>query len=130
MKDLRFPRPEDFDLQKHLSKSFGVYQGDGEVCVTVRFLPSVARYVEESTWHPSQKLTKQRDGSLIAEFTLDGTEEIKRWIMSFGKHARVLEPASLRLEIIEELTCSLTAQDSNGSDIPRKRPSAAPSCKA
>ena len=67
---------------------------------------------------------------MIAEFTVDGTEEIKRWIMSFGKHARVLEPASLRLEIIEELTCSLTAQDSNYSDIPRKRPSAAPSCKA
>jgi len=72
-----------------LAKSFGVFHGDGEVRVRVRFLPAVARYVEESTWHPSQKLTKHRDGSVIAEFQLDGTEEIKRWIMSFGKQAQV-----------------------------------------
>ncbi len=110
LKDQRFQRPEDFDLQKHLSKSFGVYQGDGEVCVRVRFLPPVARYVEESTWHPSQKLTKQRDGSLIAEFTLDGTEEIKRWIMSFGKYAQVVEPGELRDQVVEELREALESQ--------------------
>jgi predicted DNA-binding transcriptional regulator YafY len=72
------------------------------VRVKVRFLPAVARYVEESTWHPSQKLTRQRDGSVIAEFTLDGTEEIKRWIMSFGKQAQVMKPDELRDEIVEE----------------------------
>ena len=94
--------PRTFDLQKHLAKSFGVFHGDGEVCVKIRFLPAVARYVEESTWHPSQKLTQQRDGSVIAEFTVDGTEEIKRWIMSFGKHAQVLEPQKLRDEIAGE----------------------------
>jgi predicted DNA-binding transcriptional regulator YafY len=103
LKDQRFQRPEEFDLQKHLAKSFGVFQGDGEVCVKVRFLPAVARYVGEATWHPSQKLTRQRDGSVVAEFTLDGTEEIKRWIMSFGKCAQVLEPEELRHEIIQEL---------------------------
>ena len=121
LKDQRFQRPEDFDLQKHLSKSFGVYQGDGEVCVTVRFLPSVARYVEESTWHPSQKLTKQRDGSLIAEFTLDGTEEIKRWIMSFGKYAQVVEPGELRDQVVEELREALASQE--GSSAVRGRSS-------
>jgi len=125
LKDQRFQRPEDFDLQKHLSKSFGVYQGDVEVCVNVRFLPAGARYVEESPWHPSQKLTKQRDGSLIAEFTLDGIEEIKRWIMSFGKHAQVMEPAELRDEVVEELKEALAAQEGRsagkGRSSERKR---------
>ena len=103
LKDERFQRPEDFDLQQHLSKSFGVFPGDGEVRVKVRFLPAVARYVEESTWHPSQKLTRQQDGSVIADFTVDGTEELKRWIMGFGKHATVLDPAALRQEVVSEL---------------------------
>ena len=76
----------------------------------------MARYVEESTWHPSQKLTRQRDGSVIAEFTLDGTEEIKRWIMSFGKQAQVLEPEGLRDEIVEEWKEAIAAQD---TDVPR-----------
>jgi predicted DNA-binding transcriptional regulator YafY len=102
LKEQRFERPEGFDLQKHLSKSFGVYHGDGEVRVRILFLPTVARYVQESTWHPSQKLVKQRDGSVMAEFTVDSTEEIKRWIMSFGKQARVLIPQSLRLAILAE----------------------------
>ena len=109
LKDQRFQRPEDFDLQKHLSRSFGVFQGDGEVSVKVHFLPAVARYVEESTWHPSQKLTKQRDGSVLAEFHLDGTEEIKRWIMSFGQNAVVLEPSDLSSEIAGEASVMVSA---------------------
>jgi proteasome accessory factor B len=118
LKDQRFRRPEDFDLQKHLSKSFGVYHGDGHVCVKVRFLPAVARYVEESTWHPSQKLIRQRDGSLIAEFTLDGTEEIKRWIMSFGKYAQVVEPEVLRDEIVAEWKDAVAEQDGAAHERP------------
>jgi predicted DNA-binding transcriptional regulator YafY len=53
--------------------------------------------------HASQKLKTERDGSVVAEFHLDDTEEIKRWIMSFGKHATVLEPAELQDEILEEV---------------------------
>ena len=63
----------------------------------------MARYVEESRWHPSQKLTRQKDGSLLAEFDLSSTEEIKGWILSFGRHAVVEEPEELRCEMEEEL---------------------------
>lgn len=100
---VHFQRPEDFDLREHLAKSFGVFQGDGEVHVKVRFAASVARYVTESNWHSSQQLTPQKDGSLLAEFDLAHTEEIKRWIQSFGKHAVVLEPESLRTDIQNEM---------------------------
>ena len=41
----------------------------------------------------------QRDGSLIAKFQLFDTQEIKRWIMSFGSSATVLEPQELAEEI-------------------------------
>jgi predicted DNA-binding transcriptional regulator YafY len=110
--NVHFQRPDDFDLQKHLAKSFGVYHGDGDVKIKVRFAPAVARYVSESNWHESQKLTPQKDGGLVAEFQLSDTEEIKRWIMSFGQHAVVVEPESLRGEIVDELD-SLVAAYSN-----------------
>jgi len=102
-----FQPPEDFDLSRHLSSSFGIFQGDGVVAVKVRFSPTVARYVQESIWHPSQQLTLGRDGSILAEFQLDGTEEIKRWILSFGRHAEVLEPAELSESIVTEARCLL-----------------------
>lgn len=102
LEELRFERPADFDLSRHFAKSFGVFQGDGNAHVKVRFSPAVARYVQESNWHASQKLTKEKDGGVLAEFDLDGTEEIMRWILSFGKNAVVLEPEELIQEISKE----------------------------
>ena len=106
----RFPfnRPADFDLREHLRGSFGIFHGEGEVHVKVRFSADVARYVQEKTWHPSQRLTPQKGGSLIAEFDLDGTKEIKRWILGFGRHAEVLEPEELRVEVAKELESAVT----------------------
>lgn len=97
-----FQRPEGFDLKEHLARSFGIFHRDGSVHVVVRFSPAVARFVAESRWHESQKLTPQDDGSLLAEFDLSNTEEIKRWILSFGRHAEVVEPEELRGEMGEE----------------------------
>ncbi len=102
-----FNRPVDFDLQQHLRGSFGVFHGDGDICVKVRFTPTVARYVAESRWHESQQLARQKDGSVLAEFHLSTTEEIKRWLLSFGRHAEVLEPEELRKGIATELLCLL-----------------------
>ncbi len=42
---------------------------------------------------------KQKDGSLIFKAEIAGTEEIKFWILRWGKDAVVLEPDSLREEI-------------------------------
>jgi predicted DNA-binding transcriptional regulator YafY len=103
LEELRFNRPEGFDLQTHFAKSFGVFHSDGDVHVKVRFSPTVARYVQESKWHASQTLTVEKDGSVLAEFDLGNTEEIMRWIMSFGRHAEVLEPEELRGSIQAEL---------------------------
>ena len=41
---------------------------------------------------------------MLAEFDLDHTEEVKRWILSFGRHAVVLEPQQLRTELAEEVS--------------------------
>ena len=116
-----FERRPGFDLAEHLATTFGVYQSDGEVTrVKVRFAPEAARYVQESHWQQSQRLTKQRDGSLVAEFRLSCTEEVKRWLLSFGSKALVLEPEPLRREIEEELR-SLLAAYSAPDQKPRPR---------
>ena len=123
-----FQRPEGFDLQQHLAKSFGVYHGDGDVKIKVRFAPAVARYVSESNWHESQKLTEQKDGGVVVEFQLSDTEEVKRWIMSFGQHAVVVEPGSLRDEIVAEMNSLLVAYSTgDGKPAPKKAPGRRPS---
>ena len=103
---LKFPKPNDFDLESHLAGSFGIYQGetDQDIHVRVRFSADVARYVQEKRWHASQKLTPQPDRSVIAEFQLRALQELKAWVLSFGAKAEVLEPESLRQEIADEIT--------------------------
>lgn len=118
---IRFQRPEDFDLHEHLAKSFGVFHGEGEVHVKVRFSPTVARYVSESKWHDSQHLTPQEDGSILAEFDLNHTEEIKRWILSFGRHAVVKQPEALREDVLHELAALRDAYETPVGEPKRPR---------
>jgi proteasome accessory factor B len=115
-----FEPPADFDLQAHLAGSWGVYGATGDVRVRARFQAAAARYVEEGRWHASQRLSPERDGSLVAEFRLSGTEEIKRWLLSFGQQVEVLEPAELREEIVDELAS--TSRNYTGKSRRIRRP--------
>lgn len=101
--EVPFEPQQGFNLQRHLLGCFGVFKGDKPVKVRVRFSARVARYVIESTWHPSQKIENDGDGSVVAEFQLSDSEEIKHWILGFGAEAVVLAPQTLRDEIVEEL---------------------------
>jgi predicted DNA-binding transcriptional regulator YafY len=101
--NIPFHRPKDFNPAAYMASSFGIYQGDDDILIKVRFAPKVARYVLETRKHKSERLAKQRDGSVLAEYRLSSTHELKSWIYSFGSKAVVLEPESLRQEMAEEL---------------------------
>jgi len=94
--------PDDFDFEEYTRHAFSVII-DRPVTVQVRFAPEIARYVSERQWHPSRKITKGPDGSVVLELTVGGTLEIKRWILSFGAQAEVLSPPELIEEIREDL---------------------------
>jgi predicted DNA-binding transcriptional regulator YafY len=96
-----FEMPEDFDVEEFMKPSFGIFRGE-PVEVRIRFAPDIAGYIGERQWHPSQKSVLERDGALILEMTVAGTEEIKFWALQWGSRAEVLKPASLRRQIREE----------------------------
>lgn len=93
-----FQIPEGFDVPAFLRDSFGIYQGS-PVRVKIRFFESVAGYIRERIWHPSQHLSDQADGTLIFTATVAGIEEISHWVLRWGAGAQVLEPAALRQTI-------------------------------
>jgi predicted DNA-binding transcriptional regulator YafY len=106
--DEPFDLPADVILDDFLKTSFGVFLGP-PAKVRVRFAPQIAGYIAEKTWHASQKLRRQKDGSMIFEAEVAGTEEIKRWILTWGARAVVLAPESLRQEIRREAEKMLKA---------------------
>ena len=109
VEQMPFTVPADLDLDARFAGSLGIYEGHEDIGVLVRFRPPAARFVQEKKWHSSQRLTPQRDGSLLAELRLSSTAELKPWILGFGSAAEVLEPESLRAELAAELQQMLAA---------------------
>jgi len=99
----QFKLPVDFDVQKELAGSLGIYGGSDDLTVVIRILPAAARFAGESKWHHSQTLTHECDGSVLVRLRLSSTVEIKSKVLSFGGNAVVLEPEEFRAEVAGEL---------------------------
>ena len=91
----RFTIPAGFDVQAYLDDAWGIVRGE-LVTVRVIFARSVARYIEERLWHPSQELRTLDDGRVEITFRVADTVEVRRWILGYGAQAEVIAPASLR----------------------------------
>ena len=90
-------------LEPWLEEAFQLEHSEKEFKFKIEFLPEAAKYIIERQWHKSQVLTQKSNGSCILEFTASSVEEIKRWILSYGSLARVLEPIELITLIQTEL---------------------------
>ncbi len=98
-----FEYPKGLNPVDLLSKAFDVVWNQ-PVRIKVWFSDNAAPYIKERAW-PGKVLQceEQGDGSLIFELETSGYGDVKRWILSFGSDAEVLEPDSLRKDILQ--TC-------------------------
>lgn len=99
--DKVFTVKEGYDPEQYLSASFGIVVEE-PVRVRVRFSAESAFYARERVWGQEQTIKDLADGGLELSFVAAGSMEIKRWVLSFGGSALVLEPESLAAEIAEE----------------------------
>lgn len=102
LKDIPFKPHYDIDLNEILKTSFGIYLDNKIYNVKVKFSPYESRWIKERVWHPSQQIKELRDGSVILTMKINNLEEIKRWILQYGKECEVLAPLKLREEIKKE----------------------------
>ncbi len=91
-----------------MGKSWNIMKGE-ETEVVIKFDHEIAPLIKETSWHPSQQIEDLPDGSILFKVTVAGTKEIGIWVMSYGYHAEVLYPQSLRDEIklIADKMCKL-----------------------
>ncbi|NMC13604.1 MAG: WYL domain-containing protein, partial [Chloroflexi bacterium] len=71
--------------------------------VELRFSKQVARRVLESRWHPSEKITEQKDGSLMWCASIAEPQEMLPWIRGWGADVEVLKPEQLRETLKNEV---------------------------
>ncbi len=106
--DTEFEWPDDFDGRKLLEGTFDLVS-DEEVDLRVRVSPEQAKYVLERKVFAQQKIEVATDGSLIVELHTTGWGDIKRWILSLGPGAEILDPPEYRDRIRKELEETLAA---------------------
>jgi predicted DNA-binding transcriptional regulator YafY len=98
----RFARDPDFSVTEYLGTGFLAERGDQAIEIEVWFDAYQARYMRGREFHPSQQLEERDDGSLTVRLSSGALDEVRRWVMSFGRHAKVIAPASLAAEIAAE----------------------------
>lgn len=94
----RFEIPDSYQPEAHFSSAFGLVS-DTPMKVRVRFSPEIAHAVKDRIWMPGQKISSDADGRTVVAFEAAGRMELVSWILSYGIHAEVLEPAELRKEV-------------------------------
>jgi len=105
LKHLRhnFKAHTDFDIDEYFKTSLGMYLGKKNYSIKIKFSPYQAKWIREKKWHHSQRIKELKGGGLILEMELSNLEEIKRWVLKYGKECEVLAPKELRTTIKEEL---------------------------
>ena len=94
-----FEPPDPAVVQEGLDRAWGVIADQEEVEVELRFDAEIAGLVTETTWHPTERVTREADGSVLWRARVPGTLEIRRWILQWGAQVEVLAPPELRDEV-------------------------------
>ena len=89
----RFDRPKDFNPKKYFDSEFGVWNTAGApVKIELLFDEKINTYILERSWHPTQRLRHNKDGSVYLSFKTNQLPEALHWVMSFGSAVTVLNP--------------------------------------
>jgi proteasome accessory factor B len=102
----RFELPEGHAPAKRFNELFGLMD-EAPQNIKLHVTAGVAHFFRESQWHASQQIVPQRDGSLLVTLKAGGLEEIARWVLSWGKEVKVLDPLELVKLVKEQLAKSL-----------------------
>lgn len=89
-----FRRPADFVMQSDRN-------GDRNLIVRVLFDRETARWVREARTYYMIAEEDTPDGLLVT-LKMRQESEILQWLLSWGRHVRVLEPHSLQQRLLEE----------------------------
>ena len=98
-----------FDIKEYANHSFGVYQNEA-MKVELLFSPEVAEDVLNFSFHPTQRVKQNEDGSVTVRFMASGELEILWHVFRWGDNVKVIAPTKLKKMYVEYLENVLKAQ--------------------
>jgi predicted DNA-binding transcriptional regulator YafY len=98
-----FIRDPSFDPQQHFEDIFQAEVGGELQTIEIWFDGKTAPYIRERVWHPQQEIVEHGDGAMTLKFVAKGLQEMRRWVLSYGRGAIVLQPPELVVMMREEI---------------------------
>lgn len=93
----------DFDLTAYVQRWFGTPRGDEDPFdVAWRFRPEVAERAALYEFHPTQRLQREDDGSLMVRFRAAGSLEMYWQLLRWGDTVEILSPDPTRFNAAVE----------------------------
>jgi predicted DNA-binding transcriptional regulator YafY len=100
LEEEKYAIPANFNITDYLGSAWNIHIGEPVETIKLRFSSRVSKAIMETIWHPSQKIEPQTDGSIVMTLGVQITLYFRHWIMGWGNDIEVLEPLSLRAQII------------------------------
>lgn len=95
---IRFGYPAGYSPEKQLDGTFGLIDGPATDVELLIKNNETESYLRSRLIHPTQKFLK-RGGKTILKMRVNGTTELRNWVLGFGPWIEVLKPAPLRAEV-------------------------------
>lgn len=103
-----FQIPADSSVREVLQGAFGPHLPDahGPHDVEIEFSAEKAHLVSSRDWHPTQQMIELPDGRVRLTLRAASLAPLVSWVLEWGPHARVLEPAALVARVVSELAAA------------------------
>ncbi|NJK59317.1 MAG: transcriptional regulator [Oscillatoriales cyanobacterium SM2_1_8] len=111
--DATFARDPAFNLQKLLESGFQYEVGGKPVAIAIDFDAATAPYITERVWHHTQEIKHHDSGAITLQFTASGLNDVKRWVLGYGRGAIVRSPPEL-VKMMREETNAMMRQNESG----------------
>jgi predicted DNA-binding transcriptional regulator YafY len=94
--------PAEFDLAAFANTAFAYYEGEQED-VVLHVLPSGMEDFKNHRFHSSQSVEEHPESGVLVRFRASGMRELAWHLFTWGNKIEIVEPVSLRQDIITEL---------------------------
>ena len=97
-------RVPDFNTGNYFKYTLGIISPPGAPpLIRLAVQKTQAQYLITQPWHESQNIDTEDEEQIIFSFRVHSTYEFRSLVLSLGKDATILEPASLKEEMKREL---------------------------
>lgn len=98
-----FHKPVDFSLKEYAGQNaIGIFHGDEENIVLL-FTKEAASFIENYSFHPTQKMKKNKDGSVTLSMRTGGLRELCYFLVAWEDSVQIIAPELLKQTMREVL---------------------------